>query len=213
VTPTHYVFFQHALRLNMANMHLGIVHCLESTGAQGVAHAVARGCACEGASATAPIEPGFVTHHVNVNGAQPGFLSIMYPDVINFQDMASSKCCLMRTTWDCKSAKLVQEKVYSDSFIEFPACNKSGLFASLSASCLGRLSMNGQLLESWEGGTSAFLGEPVLNNQGHLMTIVHDSEKTSSTLAIFDADNLSHGPIAELWLPEHVPTTLHGCWA
>ena len=211
VTPTHYVFFQHALELNMGNAHMGIVHCLESKPELGTAHAVAR--CTRGTSHTAHIMPGFVTHHTgrDSSGGDCGLcvFSVMYPELIKFNDMANSKNCLVKTTWDFLEAP-IQEVVYdgTDSIIEFP----TNMFAILGASCLAQLAL-GKVVSSWDAGPTAFIGEPVLDGAGHVMTVIHDVEKTSSVLAIFEENKLEHGPIAEVWLPEHVPITLHGSWS
>lgn len=209
VTPTHYVFFQHALKLNMQKLNLGIVNCLESTSGHGIAHSVSRN---DGESAAAPIMGGFATHHSQLQfGAE--FMSVMYPNIIDFKNMTNACGRLVKTSW--KNGQNLEQKVIYDDFVEFPTCiDAKSMFACLGASSLGRFNNEGQLIQRWDGSMeeTGFIGEPVLDGLGHVMSIIHDSKETKSVLAIFDAENLSSGPIAELWLPEHVPTTLHGCW-
>ena len=216
VTPTHYVFFQHALGINLGNMHKGIVQCLHSKNEDGVAHAVPRRPLTQTTSTTAKIAPGFATHHAGITQSEAGdvcIYSVMYPGFIDFKDLSNSKSSFVKTSWDLQLATTTQETLVS-SFVEFPAgdIKRNLLFVASGASSLSRLNREGQVVSSWDAGPNTTIGEPASDGNGHVLAIVHDTEKTSTTLAIFDENALSNGPVAELWLPEHVPTSLHGCW-
>ncbi|MFC8381722.1 carotenoid oxygenase family protein [Nocardia sp. NPDC057272] len=50
------------------------------------------------------------------------------------------------------------------------------------------------------------------DDDGYLMTFVHDRARDTSHLAIIDAADLSSGPIAEVRLPVRVPNGFHGNW-
>ncbi|KAF0846691.1 carotenoid oxygenase family protein [Nocardia caishijiensis] len=50
------------------------------------------------------------------------------------------------------------------------------------------------------------------DDDGYLMTFVHDRARDTSHLAIIDAADLSGGPIAEVRLPVRVPNGFHGNW-
>ncbi|MFG3621010.1 carotenoid oxygenase family protein [Nocardia sp. NPDC047654] len=50
------------------------------------------------------------------------------------------------------------------------------------------------------------------DDDGYLMTFVHDRTRDTSHLAIIDAADLSSGPIAEVRLPVRVPNGFHGNW-
>jgi all-trans-8'-apo-beta-carotenal 15,15'-oxygenase len=45
-----------------------------------------------------------------------------------------------------------------------------------------------------------------------LAGMMFDSARGVSCLAILDGANLSAGPVCKLWLRQHVPHGLHGCW-
>ena len=63
-------------------------------------------------------------------------------------------------------------------------------------------------------------GEPVFvprsrdapEGEGYLLSVVYRCGENRSDLAIFDAENLSGGPIACAELPHRVPFGFHGNW-
>jgi carotenoid cleavage dioxygenase-like enzyme len=63
-------------------------------------------------------------------------------------------------------------------------------------------------------------GEPVFvaaegatnDDDGYLMTYVHDEGTDTSHLTILDASNIEADPIAEVHLPRRIPTGFHGSW-
>ena len=48
--------------------------------------------------------------------------------------------------------------------------------------------------------------------EGFLLATVYDSEIDKSHLAILDAENLEHGPLAKAMLDHRVPFGFHGNW-
>jgi carotenoid cleavage dioxygenase len=76
--------------------------------------------------------------------------------------------------------------------------------------------------ECWEHhlGTTTRGGEPVFaarenssaEDDGYVMTIVHDTQSGVSRLVIIDAQDFSSAPIAEVYLPQRVPYGAHGNW-
>jgi len=218
VTESHYVFMQHALDLNVTNAHMGIVQCLRSRSNEcGTAHAVSR--AKNGRNHKATIAPGFITHHAGSCILASGLCmySITFPELVDFNNMAKTRSSIIQTNWDFDGD--LSQKIVFDTFVEFPVHSHDSLGVSTYATtgtenvqrCLVKF-RNGQVESQWDAGPTAFIGEPVLDGNGHLVTVIHDIEQFSSILAVFDINHISAGPIAELWLPEHVPTTLHGSW-
>lgn len=49
-------------------------------------------------------------------------------------------------------------------------------------------------------------------DDGYLMTYVHDKATDRSHLTILDASNMAADPVAEVHLPRRVPTGFHGSW-
>ena len=47
---------------------------------------------------------------------------------------------------------------------------------------------------------------------GWVVGTIYDASKGQGGLVIFDARNISHGPVARINLPHHLPSGLHGSW-
>lgn len=69
-------------------------------------------------------------------------------------------------------------------------------------------------------GESAQSGEPVFvpagsgsaEDEGYLVTFVHDGDTDSSRFVVLDASDLSAAPLATVPLPQRVPNGFHGSW-
>ena len=74
--------------------------------------------------------------------------------------------------------------------------------------------------QTCELGPGLSAGEPVFasagarasEDEGWLLTFVHDAAEDRSDLAIFDATQLEQGPVARVHLPFRVPNGFHGSW-
>ena len=42
--------------------------------------------------------------------------------------------------------------------------------------------------------------------------MMYDADRGRSCLAILDGDRFEEGPVCKLWLKEHIPHGLHGCF-
>jgi carotenoid cleavage dioxygenase len=49
-------------------------------------------------------------------------------------------------------------------------------------------------------------------DDGYLMTYVHDATTDTSHLAVLDASNMAAEPVAEVHLPRRIPMGFHGSW-
>jgi carotenoid cleavage dioxygenase len=49
-------------------------------------------------------------------------------------------------------------------------------------------------------------------DEGYVMTIVHDTATEQSRLVIIDARDFSAPPVATVYLPQRVPYGAHGSW-
>ncbi len=49
-------------------------------------------------------------------------------------------------------------------------------------------------------------------DDGYILCLTYDGDSDKSFVAILDAQKLSEGTVAEIWLPQHVPVTFHRIW-
>jgi all-trans-8'-apo-beta-carotenal 15,15'-oxygenase len=61
------------------------------------------------------------------------------------------------------------------------------------------------------GSSSGRYGQQA-EDDGWVLATLYDAAKGQGALAIFDARNLSRGPVAKINLPHHLPSGLHGSW-
>ena len=64
------------------------------------------------------------------------------------------------------------------------------------------------------GGEPVFASDPNSDgeDEGWVITIVHNEEKNSSKLIIIDAQDFGADPVAVVHLPRRVPYGAHGSW-
>ncbi|HNI35054.1 MAG TPA: carotenoid oxygenase family protein [Microthrixaceae bacterium] len=62
------------------------------------------------------------------------------------------------------------------------------------------------------GGEAVFIPTGDAEGEGYVTTFVWDRSTNRSNLAIFDAQHVSNGPVAEVHLPVRVPFGFHGLW-
>jgi all-trans-8'-apo-beta-carotenal 15,15'-oxygenase len=63
-----------------------------------------------------------------------------------------------------------------------------------------------------EGGAEHVPSDAIDEANTWLAGMMFDSARGVSCLAILDGAKLSAGPVCKLWLRQHVPHGLHGCW-
>ena len=76
-------------------------------------------------------------------------------------------------------------------------------------------------VETVSPGSGQYPSEPLFaprrgataEDDGYLLSLVYDSRRHASHLAVFDARRLSQGPVARAWFDHHIPFTVHGLWA
>ncbi|MCC2679844.1 MAG: putative dioxygenase [Pseudobdellovibrio sp.] len=70
--------------------------------------------------------------------------------------------------------------------------------------------------EIYDFGPEKFTTEPIVapgaNGKNYLLSEVFSYKDRKSYLAVFDAANISRGPICEIWLRHHLPIGFHGFW-
>jgi all-trans-8'-apo-beta-carotenal 15,15'-oxygenase len=83
---------------------------------------------------------------------------------------------------------------------------------------VARVDMEGGTREEFRFGPRHFVGEPIFAprgsgaDHGWILAQVHSDEAERNFLAVFDADNLAAGPVAQVRLRHHVPLSFHGFW-
>ena len=73
---------------------------------------------------------------------------------------------------------------------------------------------------AWNPGSTRSAGEAVYvpragstgEDEGWLLTFVHDAADATSDLVVLAADDLTSGPVASVRLPQRVPAGFHGNW-
>ena len=70
----------------------------------------------------------------------------------------------------------------------------------------------------WDPGLRRHAGEALFvpagpgEGEGYVLSYVYDHVRDSSVLAVFEADRVGDGPIAEVEMPRRVPFGFHGFW-
>jgi len=62
-------------------------------------------------------------------------------------------------------------------------------------------------------GSSSSSSSRVDDGVGWLVGLVHCAERGRTSLCIFDQEGIGRGPVARLWLKEHLPWGIHAEWA
>lgn len=79
----------------------------------------------------------------------------------------------------------------------------------------------GESLGSWtDGSTHCWYSEPWFapadnpksEDHGYVITFMWNDKDQEQELQIFDARNISHGPVARVSIPHAIPVGFHGCW-
>ncbi len=73
--------------------------------------------------------------------------------------------------------------------------------------------------DMFDFGPNTQVGEPIFVptpngsvDNGYLLAQCLDGTSEKTFFALFDAQNLSDGPVAKIWLSHHVPISFHGAW-
>lgn len=234
---SHYIFFQNNITIDPSKIRQGIIKCIQNDESlNGTVHAVSR-TGSDSHSSSHEIQSGFTTHHQSIYGQEypsyhAAFISVHYSKFLDFDRLAESCSSLLMTKWNMKANEFEQYVVF-DSFLEFPLIYANSIIGVSDASSLYRIGFDGCILNTWDAGSDSIVGEPILvqyeekikNSRNFVLVVVFHSatlqeeeeekegekeENDNSTLVILDADTLEKQ--AEIYLPESIPTTLHGTW-
>jgi carotenoid cleavage dioxygenase len=78
-----------------------------------------------------------------------------------------------------------------------------------------------RVMHDYRFGSTTAVSEPVFvaaasgaaEGEGWLLCIAYDESNDNSRLAVFDAQDLTQGPVAHARVPHRVPLGFHGCWS
>ena len=92
--------------------------------------------------------------------------------------------------------------------------------AHLSRSGLAHIDHQSGKVDLWRPGAEDHCGEPIFvprnahadEGDGFLLSVIYRAETRCSDLAVFDARNVSAGPLAQAHLSHRVPAGFHGNW-
>lgn len=125
----------------------------------------------------------------------------------------------------------LREAIVADGHHEFPIvdprkashAHRHGYFAigapgDFVTDGVARIDMETGRRDAFRFGPKHFVGEPVFapagpaEGEGWLLAQVQSGETGRNFLAVFEAGNVSAGPVARVHLAHHVPLSFHGWW-
>lgn len=141
---------------------------------------------------------------------------------------------LSRLRVDAARRRLSSEQLW-DVPCEYPSMSpavagRDGRYVYLSANTPGAALTPPDLLvkrdhrtgrvETLSLGPGQYSSEPLFaprrrateEDDGYLLSLVYDSQRHASHVAVFDARRLTDGPLARAWFDHHIPFTVHGLW-
>jgi carotenoid cleavage dioxygenase len=184
------------------------------------------------------VEPCYVFHVLNAAESQPGHLDIevaRYPHLWRDSQDAFEPATLHRWRVDV-AAGTVKEETLDDRAVEFPRVDerrvgrparfgyavqtRSGADGFAMETALVKYDMVTGTAEEHRFGPGRTPGEGVFvpvshdagEDDGYLLSYVHDAASDSSDLVILDASDFAASPVATVSLPQRVPFGFHGSW-
>lgn len=143
---------------------------------------------------------------------------------------------LWRWSMNLKTGEAVETALDAERNVEFPGFNGalSGRRTRYGYLCDQRVDVSlqwsglrkydldsGAMLSAWSDDPQhSWYSEPWFaaadganaEDHGYVIAFQWNSALNRQTLDVFDARDLSTGPVAQLAIPRHIPTGFHGCW-
>ena len=183
------------------------------------------------------VEPCYVFHPLNAYDTPDGQVVldlVRHPKMFatDFQGPNEGSPTLDRWTIDPSAGKVIEERL-DDTPQEFPRHDERllgrksrygysvGLGVALEAgSTILKHDLDAGTTTRADLGAGKGVGEPVFvprtedaaEDDGWLLTIVHDPDHDTSDLVVLPAEDPASGPIATVALPQRVPFGFHGNW-
>jgi len=181
----------------------------------------------------------WVYHPLNAHDLPDGRIAVdvvKWPKTFDLDDRhgpGTFATTLVRWTLDPDAGRLAEE-LLSDRSQEFPRLpdalvgrpHRYGYAAGWVAEAfeigvsLLKHDLAAGTTEVWEPGPGRSCGEAVFvpragaagEDEGWLLTFVHDAADATSSFVVLAADDLAAGPVATVALPQRVPAGFHGNW-
>jgi hypothetical protein len=172
---------------------------------------------------------GVITHHIDIEqndkkGRHIELYSIMYPDLIKWNDMDTLKSAIFKTEIDLHSGYTSQRMLFNKC-VEFPIYdNKEKCVYGINYSNEDNINRIIRIkteeyndddmwsyYEIWESYSNTIFSEPVIADDYILLTS-YNPDMNNSYLYIFGKD-ITKGPVSIFLLPEPIPPGLHCCWS
>jgi all-trans-8'-apo-beta-carotenal 15,15'-oxygenase len=220
VTPTHYVFVQHNLELDLANYKHGIINCLKSNPQRpfNLVHVLPRANHVTPTASTIATQPFFITHHLALH--ENNLYATAYSHCFDWNSLPPPG-------FITKIDLLNQTETLIDKWIEFPVStlqntdslnptpNKHtyALHLNEKSNTLLQLIPPHQTKQSWTALTRQFLSEPMVDpSDTYVMCLCYDAAVHKSYVYLFESKNIEQGPITIIEMPEVIPVGLHGTY-
>ncbi len=160
------------------------------------------------------VEPGADYKETNFEALAPGQL---WRFTLNLKEgsverqMVESHCCEFPAIHPDKVGRPYR-------YLFMGAAHNSQENAPLQA--ILKLDLHTQERQLWSFAPQGYVSEPIFvpqpnalrEDEGWILTMVYDSSRHRSQVAILDGRDLDRGPIAVLHLKHHIPYGLHGSW-
>lgn len=135
-------------------------------------------------------------------------------------DWASPGALAAETLWDgpCEYPRIDERRTGREHRYGYFTCDGGPGTGDLFHRGLARFDFQTRDLAEWTAGPGFAVGEPVFapagpaEDDGYILTTVFDEARNVSHLAIFRADALAQGPIAQAHLDHRVPMGFHAIW-
>ncbi|MGB5265528.1 MAG: carotenoid oxygenase family protein [Polyangiales bacterium] len=184
------------------------------------------------------VDPFYVFHEVNAyrSGDEVVVDVCWHPDMFSGSDLIGGSRGGLVKRWRIQTAGAElthREEIVAERLFELPSHDRRftgrpyrhGWFAdtrdnpnTVDFAGIGHIDYQTGAVAAWDPGLSRHAGEAffvagdVGEGEGWLLSFVYDHVARQSVLAILDAQDVTHGPIAEVVLPQRVPYGFHGVW-
>lgn len=230
VTNDYYIFIQPAISIDLSKSSEGLINMLvNDKNNTNVVHMVPRPDTYDKKIYSCELLNGVITHYINIeqsdkSGRHVELYSIMYPDIIKWNDMDTLKSAIFKTEIDLYSGYSSQRLLF-DKCVEFPVYdNKEKCIFGINYSNeeginrIIKIKTNEysdddtwEYYEIWESYSNTIFSEPVIADDYIILTS-YNPDMNNSYLYIFNKD-ITKGPVSICLLPEPIPPGLHCCWS
>lgn len=222
VSDDHYFFVEHSVNFDWKKVKsTGLVSSMDINPSKpyNILHAIPRREAgIHRGARQKEVLPGMVTHFAGLPkkvGATYVFKKILYESKMIEWNTIDKGGRLYEITWNMDNNDIRQDAV-ADHFMEFPVVSANGtLLANVGIhNRHGLVAIHGNetTRKYWFIAEREFMSEPLVAG-GFVLVVKYNAGIHDSVLLVFDADDISQGPLCEIETPAAMPIGLHGWWS